>query len=220
MLSGRILLIMPDFLNLYFSRPSTKTIAEVRDGKMTMIMSKLFVNSNKYRHDVFGLTRSMFANHLEMIVERGFPLLRRINEILSALRDMGMMDKLFVDFKYNMTILVPIREKISNEAVTTMTFDDENGIEDENPEIVLTTEHLEGAFSLLFAGLITSSTVFLLEIVFYSNTFKRTMKWIWAKITCKQGKPKEQKKNKKVGFRKHVEELEMKTHKRVRKPMK
>jgi hypothetical protein len=195
---------------------------------MTMIMSKLFVNSNKYRHDVFGLTRSMFANHLEMIVERGFPLLRRINEILSALRDNGLTSKLFVDFKFNMTILVPIREKMGHMAVTTMTFDDEPGNEDENPEIVLTTEHLEGAFSLLFAGLITSTTAFLLEIVFHSNTFKRTMKWIWMKITCKQRKQKEnvviitkkKNSNKKVAFREHVEEMELRTFKRVRKPMK
>jgi hypothetical protein len=170
-----------------------------------LIISKLFVGSSVHRHEVFGLTQSMFANHLEMIVERGFPLLRRINEILSALRDMGLMSKLFVDFKYNMTILTPIKEmkehidKHENSAtVSNAGFDeDEHKKEEENPEIVLTTEHLEGAFTLLLAGLTVSSAFFLLEIIFHSKIFKKITKLIWRKITCQR--------DRKVTFREEMQ---------------
>lgn len=186
-----------------------------------MIISKLFVGSNVHRHDIFGLTQSMFANHLEMIVERGFPLLRRINQILAALRDMGLMSKLFVDFKYNMTILEPIREMKKHldrheesATVSTMEFDDEHK-EEENPEIVLTTEHLEGAFTLLLAGLTVSSSAFLLEIIFHSKTFKKITKWIWQKVTCHKENTK-----KKVAFRLDAEEMGLKTIRKVDKPLK
>lgn len=162
---------------------------------MTLIISKLFVGSNLLRHDVFGLTQSMFSNNLEMIVERGFPLLRRINEILAALRDMGLMSKMFVDFKYNMTILTPIREmkvktdRHENPATVSMGFDDEQKEEDD-PEIVLTTEHLEGAFTLLLAGLVASSAFFLLEVIFHSKVIQKISMWIWRKITCRKEEKK------------------------------
>lgn len=184
---------------------------------MALIMSKLFVGSNIYRHDVFGLTQSMFANHLEMIVERGFPLLKRINQILSALRDMGLMSKIFVDFKYNMTILEPIREKRHNLEVVTAEFDDSPMNTDENPEIVLTVEHLEGAFTLLLAGLTASMSVFCLEIIFHSKTFKRILQWIWRKVTC--GKEAKKNKQKKVVFKKKVEEMGRKSFGPVKKPL-
>lgn len=74
-------------------------------------MSKLFVRSNKYHGGVHGLSRSMFSNPLEMIVERGFPLLRKINEIIATMRDMGIMSKFLSDFNYNMTILAKIRKQ-------------------------------------------------------------------------------------------------------------
>ena len=127
-----------------------------------------------------------------MIVERGFPLLRRINEILSALRDMGLMSKMFVDFKYNMTILTPIREmKVKtdrqlNLAKTSMGFDDEQKEVDDDPEIVLTVDHLEGAFTLLLAGLVASSAFFLLEIIFHSKVIQKIAMWIWRKVTCRK----------------------------------
>lgn len=136
----------------------------------------------------------MFANPLEMIVERGFPLLRRINQILATLRDMGIMSKLFVDFHYNMTVLTSIREmkahvyEEENDNVADLAFGDEEHKEEENPEIVLTTEHLEGAFTLLIAGLVASLSAFILELIFHSNIFKKTMKWIWNKVTCRKEK--------------------------------
>lgn len=133
----------------------------------------------------------MFASNLEMIVERGFPLLRRINEIISAMRDMGVMNKFFVDFKYKMTILTSIREMINHKKVDTSQSDvdmnlgdGEHNDDDENPEIVLTTEHLEGAFTMLLAGLIASSTVFILEIFFNLRFVKNILENLLKKICC------------------------------------
>jgi hypothetical protein len=182
---------------------------------MALLMSKLFVRStteryfnficffkddfNRYltisRNNLFGLTQSMFANHLEMIVERGFPLLRRINEILASLRDMGLMSKLFEDFQYNMTILTSIREmkaRVNKDQpidVMEMSFDDDqHKDDDDDPEIVLTTEHLEGAFTLLIAGITASFAVFVLEVIHHSKPFKYMTKWVWRKVTCSEAR--------------------------------
>lgn len=160
---------------------------------MTLLISRLYVESNKHRNDVFGLTRSMFANHLEMIVERGFPLLRRINEILATLRDMGLMSKLFVDFKYNMTILTSIREMKSHNFKQenqedleglNMGLDDDHR-DDSDPEIVLTVEHLEGAFTMLMMGIFVSSIVFVLEIIFHAKFTRKVLKILWHYIQCR-----------------------------------
>lgn len=157
---------------------------------MALLISRLYVRSNKYRNDVFGLTQSMFANHLEMIVERGFPLLRQINNILSALRDMGLMSKLFKDFNYNMTILTSIREmkasQYHRESVEVADLnDDDHQDEESTPEIVLTTEHLEGAFTILLMGLFISSIVFILEIISHLTLVRKLFKLIWRKIFCR-----------------------------------
>ena len=164
-------------------RPSTESLHEIEDGHMALLISRLYVGSNKHRNDIFGLSQSMFANHLgkmrkikfghftslcvcfpEMIVERGFPLLRRMNNIIATLRDMGYMDKLFTDFYFKMTILTSIREMKAHENVEDFVIDELNDDDssnqdfnfatdkpqkNESPEIVLTVAHLEGAFSLL-----------------------------------------------------------------------
>lgn len=171
-------------------RPSTNTLKRIKNGEMTLLVSRLYVRSNKYRNDVFGLPRSMFANQLEMIVERGFPLLRRINEILATLRDMGYMNKLFVDFHYNMTILASIREMKAHmnqdEMNIDLNIDDDLDKDDDNPEIVLTTEHLEGAFTILYMGLIASSAVFILEVIFNLKFVKKMFEILLQKICCQK----------------------------------
>lgn len=171
-------------------RPSTASLARIKNGEIALLVSKLYVRSNKYRNSVHGITSSMFSNHLEMIVERGFPLLRRINEVLAALRDMGFISKLFIDFKYNMTILTPIREmkalkqKDDIESKLLNSFDEEEK-QEEDPEVVLTVQHLEGAFSIVIMGLIVSSAVFILEIIFHSQVLRKLLKMIWKKVCSK-----------------------------------
>lgn len=185
----------PDF------RPSTESLRSIKNGEMALLVSKLYVRSNQYRNSLHGITRSMFANHLEMIVERGFPLLRRINEIISALRDMGYMSKLFIDFKYNMTILEPIREMKKHKNHVDLdtggmnSFDDEHKDED-GPEVVLTTEHLEGAFTILLMGITVSSAVFILEVIVHSKYFRNMIKKLWNAVCRKRDQQKEEKSQK------------------------
>lgn len=127
-----------------------------------------------------------------MIVERGFPLLRRINEILATLRDAGLMNKLFIDFNYNMTILTSIREMKAHENMhddtekVVMAEDDHRN--EENPEIVLTVEHLEGAFTILIMGLFVSSIIFAIEIIFHSKFLRRMLRLCWVKFTRRREK--------------------------------
>ena len=151
-------------------KPSKTSIGRIMDGGETILISRLYVQSNEHRNDIFGLSQDMFANHLEMIVQRGFPLLRRINEIISSLRDMGLMSKLFNDFNYNMTILQPIHERKKRQ--------DEGNYAEQTNEIVLTIEHLDGAFTVFFLGLFISSIVFLLEVLVRSRPFIKIKQWI------------------------------------------
>lgn len=162
-------------------RPSSKSLHKVSENEMTLLISRLYVETNKHRYKVFGLTQSMFSNSLEMIVERGFPLLHRFNHILALLRDMGLTSKLSVDFNYNMTILKPIREKQQPKQYEMNEHDDDDDTVDEDFTIVLTTEHLEGAFTILKIGLMCSSAVFLLELIFNSRIFKKIVSWICCK---------------------------------------
>ena len=158
-------------------KPSKTSISRIMDGEETILISRLFVQSNEHRNDIFGLSQDMFANHLEMIVERGFPLLRRINEIISSLRDMGLMNKLFVDFNYNMTILEPIRK---------MKKSQDDGEPEETEEIVLTIEHLDGAFTVFFLGLFISGIVFLFEVLVRSRLFIKSKQTILSRLTTKR----------------------------------
>lgn len=172
-------------------RPSTSSLRSIKGGEIALLISKLYVRSNKYRNSVHGITQSMFANNIEMIVERGFPLLKRINEILSALRDNGFMNKLFDDFKFNMTILTPIRELRANSGKGENTyeesydteeildsFDDEEESDEktESPEVVLTIEHLEGAFTIWIMGLILSSSIFVFETFYHCKVLRKFLK--------------------------------------------
>lgn len=199
--------------NIFFSftnkpilnfRPSSQSLQKItREKNIAIIMSKLFVRSNKYNAGVHGLSQSMFSNNLEMIVERGFPLLRKINNIISTMRDMGMMSKFLKDFSYNTTILARIRNqarqskgrKITEDidAVIVTIDEDDGDIEDEDPRIVLTVEHLEGGFTLLIVGYVISGTVFLIEYVTDSNPFKICKK-ILRKIYRNLGKKNYKKK--------------------------
>lgn len=132
-----------------------------------------------------------------MIVERGFPLLRRINYLIAAMRDMGIMSKLFVDFNYNMTILESIRElrahieanAAAGEDPITEVIDEhmkKSKKRQENPEIVLTVEHLEGAFTVHILGLVISASVFFLELFYHSKFVRRFVAFLKQKICCRQ----------------------------------
>lgn len=73
------------------------------------------------------------------------------------MKDSGLMAKINKDFIYNMTIL----KNIING--TTMVED----------QIVLTVQHLQGAWAVLIVGLSISTLAFLLELVSATNWFRQ-----------------------------------------------
>lgn len=137
-----------------------------------------------------------------MIVERGFPLLRKINRLLAAMRDMGIMTKLIVDFNYDMNILESMRElkaHIASKDPLNEAFDEQaqhSKSRHEDPDIVLTVEHLEGAFTVHLMGLTISAAVFLLELFFRARLVRNFAAFLRQKICC----GKKTKATKKVRF--------------------
>jgi hypothetical protein len=161
-------------------------------------MSKFFVRDNELHSGVHGLSKSMFSNNLEMIVERGFPLLRKINSLITSMREMGMMTKLNSDFIYNKTILIRIKSSAEsynkestnkNESHENVLYEDEDESKKDDSRVVLTMEHLEGGFTLLLAGYIISLIIFIFELLTKVKFIKKTIKFL-----KKLGKSKTKKK--------------------------
>lgn len=141
-------------------QPSHTNLKAVSLGKRVMLTSRMYVKSSHFRDAVHGLTLDSFANQLELIVEKGFPLLPKFNRIISNLNDMGIVEKLFNDFLYNVTILEQIEEIVNpNE-------DDDHSLGSGRDEIVLTTDHLQSAFFFYFVGVVISTVVFFGEVFF------------------------------------------------------
>lgn len=149
---------------------------------MALLASQLYVDQTEHRNNVFGMTTELFSNHLEMLCERGFPLLKRINKILGVCRDAGIMSKLGNDFAFNSTILISIKEimtqlrrsgKLIVEKTDSEDEEDEEAVVEDSTEITLTVEHLQGPFTMLILGLIISITVFLLEFIFNTKVMRR-----------------------------------------------
>ncbi|XP_052888982.1 uncharacterized protein LOC128297392 [Anopheles moucheti] len=137
-------------------QPSLANLQAVVDGKRSLLMSRLYVRNTKYYGLVHGLSTDVFVTQIEMIMEKGFPLLPKFNRILSNLIDMGIMQKLWKDFLYNVTILDRIRRnrELSEEDIIAA-----------SPEVVLTLDHLQSAFALYGIGLCLCVVVFLLELL-------------------------------------------------------
>ncbi|KFB50009.1 AGAP011943-PA-like protein [Anopheles sinensis] len=140
----------PDF------QPSLDNLDAVVAGKRSLLMSRLYVRNTKYHGLVHGLSTDVFATQIEMIMEKGFPLLPKFNRILSNLIDMGLMEKLWNDFLYNVTILNHIKRnrQLSEEEIRAA-----------SPEVVLTLDHLQSAFALYAIGVALCLVIFLLELI-------------------------------------------------------
>lgn len=53
-------------------RPSDNTMKDIIEmGKMSVLMSRLFVMTNKYRKQLHGVYTDVFTNPVEIICERG-----------------------------------------------------------------------------------------------------------------------------------------------------
>ena len=160
---------------------------KISNNEIALVISKLYVKQTKYRFKIFGFTDPLFSNHLEMLCERGFPLLKRINKILGVFRDAGIMSKLQNDFQFNSTILIAIKELVEvlnqkgaldldilNELEEITDKDDDDG------PISLKPEHLMGAFTILIFGIIISTFFFVIELITNTKYFKK----FYAKV-CK-----------------------------------
>lgn len=131
--------------------PTTENLEAVAKGKRVILTNRVFVLSKSIQN-VFPLPFNVFANQIEMISERGFPLLNRFSNIIAFMRDAGIIQKLYNDFYFNATVLQSI---IRNR---------EGGLFQEG-RIVLTLSHMDGAFTLLLFGCSISFTVFCAEII-------------------------------------------------------
>lgn len=189
------------------------TLKKISNGEMALVVSKTYVKQTEYRDKVFGITTPLFSSQLEMLCERGFPLLKRINKILGLFRDAGIMSKLRNDFRYNSTILIAVRElvkalsKADDLNVDTLNLldeisDDEEDGEGESGPIPLRPEHLWGAISILLLGLLSGLAIFasehLTNTIFFKNLkvkvevpfdkfslrLKKSSKKYLDKITC------------------------------------
>jgi len=170
-------------------RPSPKTIYEISQGKMALLISQYYVHQTVHRDNVFGMSEELFSNHLEMLAERGFPLIKRINKILGLFRDIGIMSKLFQDFAFDSNIFAPLKltkriEYLRNRGQDTdhieeFIEDHDQVKEEENPEIVLTPEHLQGPFSILILFLSISCVIFILELIFNIEVIRNFCAKIW-----------------------------------------
>lgn len=159
--------------------PSSEALTRIANNEMALVISKLYVKQTKYRDKVFGFTEPLFSNHLEMLCERGFPLLRRINSILGVFRDAGIMSKLQNDFIFNSTILIAVKElvEILNregelDADVLNQLEEFTEKEDHDGPIALKPEHLMGAITILILGIIISSLFFIIELIVNTKFFK------------------------------------------------
>lgn len=177
-----------------------QTLKSVAHGERVLLTSRVFVFS-KSVHGIFPLTFNVFASPLQMISERGFPLLKRYTLLIGRMIDAGITVKLYSDFYFNMTILEHIRH---------------HSEEIEPTQIVLTLNHMDGAFNLLCLGLMISSIVFFLEMLvnFYRRRQNSRSRWkllpnTWFSVTILQKaqtkenrKPKIDKNKKKISSKK------------------
>lgn len=130
----------------------------VRDGYLSMLLNRIFVLSHDLQDEVFGLPGNVFSNPLEMIAERGFPMIRHFNSLINRMKDAGLISKIYEDFLFKKKVLDFIRHR------DTFTAD--------VSQITLTVDHLQGAFAVLIVGLIISFVVFLGEVIWNSEYFK------------------------------------------------
>lgn len=127
-------------------QPSTENLDMVRQGRRALLLSRWFVISRNYSNKVFALPTNVFHNQLEMIFEKGFPLVNLFDKAINRVKDNGIIYKIEGDWRARM-------EK-------------NNAIWGGQSEIILTVQHLEGAFAILAYGLLFAVVVFALEVLF------------------------------------------------------
>lgn len=154
-------------------QPSNENLRRVRLGMQAILVSRLFVVSRNYSNLIYGLPTNVFTNQMEIIFEKGFPLVNLFDKVINRLKDNGILYKFFGDWQYEMA--------------------KNNAIGADDSEIILTVQHLEGAFAILGYGLLVAMVVFVLELLFKHklqvllwrirllNGYYLTVKYVWMK---------------------------------------
>lgn len=134
--------------------PTQENMQQVSNGNRVILANRWYVRSDEIRDDaIVGFTDDVFSNPLEIIAERGFPLLPKFNTYLSYMIDAGLVDRIYNRRWFQVNIINKIKEIKSNEHAVFVPG-----------EIVLTTEHLEGAFALYICGIMFCCFIFILEL--------------------------------------------------------
>lgn len=144
--------------------PTVENLDAVAKGKRVLLTNRIFVLS-KSIHNVYAMPFNVFANPLEMISERGFPLLRRFSNLIMFMRDAGIIEKLYDNFNYDMTMLHHIRDREDDENIET--------------QIVLTLGHMDGSFTVLLLGHFISFLIFIVEFIVGTYKRRRRAKRLW-----------------------------------------
>ncbi|XP_055691256.1 uncharacterized protein LOC129794529 [Lutzomyia longipalpis] len=91
-----------------------ESLERVKEGKQILLANRMFVLSNQYNSKIFGFPENVFSNPMEIITTKGFPLLLNFNDVISILKDCGILFKLYNDFIYNITIISQIKSPSKN----------------------------------------------------------------------------------------------------------
>ncbi|XP_052862875.1 uncharacterized protein LOC128269451 [Anopheles cruzii] len=145
-------------------QPSLDNLQAVSEGSRALLMSRLYVRNSIYHERLHGLSKDVLVTQIEMIVEKGFPLLPKFNRILSNLNDMGIIEKLWQDFLYNVTILEHIKRWRAMS---------EDELRAASAEVVLTLDHLQSAFALYGIGVILCVVAFVGELLSRARWVRR-----------------------------------------------
>lgn len=170
--------------------PTVENLDAVANGERVILTNRVFVLS-KSKNQVYPLPFNVFTNQLEIFSERGFPLLNRFSQLIAWMRDSGIIEKLYNDFYYNATMLHYIRNRDSdmfNEGI-----------------IVLTLNHMDGAFTLLIFGYFIGLVAFGVEIIMGIYTKRRRadfarrnwklLRYAWRQVAIMRSMQKNGKKN-------------------------
>ncbi|XP_032292969.1 uncharacterized protein Ir60a [Drosophila virilis] len=131
-------------------RPRTENLKEVELGMRCILSSRMYILQNLHADDIYAFPQNVFTSPMQLIMKAGFPFLYEMNMIIRYMRDVGIIQKIDSDFRYNNTYLNRIAKMRPEFAATV---------------IVLTTEHLKGPFGILIVGICSASLIFLGELL-------------------------------------------------------
>lgn len=131
-------------------RPRTKNLKDVELGLRCILSSRMFILQNRHADDIYAFPDNIFTSPMQMIMKAGFPFMYEINMVIRYMRDVGIIQKIDSDFRFNNTYLNRI-SKMRPEFASTV--------------IVLTTEHVKGPFGILIVGIFSASLAFIVELL-------------------------------------------------------